>query len=89
MAKEQIYILGHGDQETGFTFVEEGGNRTLPTHYAWEDGAWVEIPKDEEYSTGITAILESTDPCYAFLLIPHTSLTFDSDNKITNVQLPG
>jgi len=84
---EKIYMLGHGDQERGFNKDSEG-NAPLPTFYAWEDGAWAEMPIDVEHLNGLTGMMTNNDPCYAVLFVPYTAITFDSDNKVTNVQFP-
>lgn len=85
MAEETpIYILvkelqQQQENDDGTEKVHESN-----TYYAFDDGEWVEM--DDEALTGVSRII--TGEPYAVLMIPHTQITFDENNKITNINLP-
>ena len=86
MAEETpIYILvkelqNHDANEDGEMVMDPHDN----TYYALDDGEWVEM--DEEALTEVNSII--TGEPYAVLMIPHTQITFDENNKITNINFP-
>ena len=85
MAEETpIYILAKEMQNHE---VDEDGNPPDPelnTYYALDNGEWVII--NYEDLSGFTAIF-ANEP-YAVLMIPHSQITFDENNKITNINYP-
>lgn len=87
MADELVYVIGQGSKTHGFN-NDDDGNPFAIAFYAWEEGSWVEVPMDADHMQGINGLKSSTDPPYAVMFIPHTAITFDSDDKITNVKLP-
>ena len=88
MADEKIYCLGVGSLTLGFN-PDSDGNLAIPAHYVWEDGTWAKVPMDEDHYAGLSGLQKTNDPPYAILLVPHTAITFDSDNNVTAVDLPG
>ena len=44
---------------------------------------------DEDHYAGLNGLMKTNDPPYAILLVPHTAITFDSDDNVTAVELPG
>ena len=88
MADEKIYCLGVGSSTLGFK-NDSDGNPPESAHFVWEDGAWVKVPMDEDHYAGLNGLMKTNDPPYAILLVPHTAITFDSDNNVNAVELPG
>jgi len=86
MAEETpIYILAKELQNHQVN--EDGELQTDPhnnTYYALDDGEWVET--EFEALSGFSTIL-ANEP-YAVLMIPHSQITFDENNKITNINYP-
>ena len=81
MAEETpIYILAKEIQQHD----EDGNVPDTNTYYALEDGEWVETAFEE--LSGFSTIM-ANEP-YAVLMIPHTQITFDENNKITNINYP-
>ena len=80
MAEETpIYILAKKLQQENDDMSDT--NHEYNTYYVLDDGEWVEM--DEEALTGVNSII--TGEPYAVLMIPHTQITFDENNKITNI----
>ena len=85
MAEETpIYILAKELQNHEVNADGDPPDPALNTYYALEDGEWVET--DLEELQGFSTILAG-EP-YAVLMIPHTQITFDENNKITNINYP-
>jgi len=86
MAEETpIYILAKELQNHQVN--EDGELQTDPrnnTYYALDDGEWVET--DFEDLTGMEEVFKNES--YAVLMIPHSQITFDENNKITNINYP-
>ncbi len=81
MAEETpIYMLAKEIQHQD----EDGNVPDTNTYYALEDGEWVALPFEE--LSGFSTIM-ANEP-YAVLMIPHTQITFDENNKITNINYP-
>jgi|ETNmetMinimDraft_3_1059899.scaffolds.fasta_scaffold59930_4 hypothetical protein len=85
MAEENpIYILAKELQNHEVNADGDLPDPALNTYYALDDGEWVETELGE--LTGFSTIL-ANEP-YAVLMIPHTQITFDENNKITNINYP-
>ena len=86
MAEETpIYILvkelqNHDANEDGEMVMDPHDN----TYYALDDGEWAETNIDD--LSGFSTIL-ANEP-YAVLMIPHSQITFDENNIITNINYP-
>ena len=85
MAEETpIYILAKEMQNHEVNEDGDPPDPELNTYYALDDGEWVEI--NFEDLSGFTTIF-ANEP-YAVLMIPHSQITFDENNKITNINYP-
>ena len=83
MAEETpIYILAKKLQQENDDMSDI--NHEYNTYYVLDDGEWAETNIDD--LSGFSTIL-ANEP-YAVLMIPHSQITFDENNKITNINYP-
>lgn len=83
-----IYIVEHGTPKDG-VMCKNDGEVCPTTTYVYDNGTRELVEKDTDEFNGVAEVLTDPDERFILMLIPFDKVTFDADDKITNVVLPG
>jgi len=87
MADDTVYVISQGSRESGLRSDADGNPPNVKT-YVYDDGEWTLCESNTEELAAVELHFSDEDLKFVALLVPYSAITFDADDKITNVILP-